>query len=291
MASLESRSRRGIVHYGRPAAGNPQRDVHLVKYSLQHQNPVFRVRQRYLTSQSLLQARRPTRVHSLAQSHSEVKSGQNLADSICATRGYEYVMLPLEAHDWNIPNRVTRKHSTKCDSVDGADTTHCSVSSTPGVPKSSSNRSVHKSSERYRAAMIPETQAVQNRYDGHVENCGRIVAHEAGARAHEALRGQKHHMLEEHQQIEPAEERDENSRCKGTVSKRLDMKEMPCMSEHCREDELQKNREAELRAQLQQESLMASGRGMRAMADAQGANDRSTAGVVKSNRCRHLLAG
>ena len=90
-------------------------------------------------------------------------------------------------------------------------------------------------------------------------------------------------MLDEHQQIEPAEERDENSRCKGTVSKRLDMKEMPCMSEHCREDELQKNREAELRAQLQQESLMASGRGR--------ANDRSIAGVVKSNRCRHLLAG
>ena len=53
MASLESRSRRGIVRYGRPAAGNPQRDVHLVKYSLQHQNPVFRVRQRYLTSQSI----------------------------------------------------------------------------------------------------------------------------------------------------------------------------------------------------------------------------------------------
>ena len=69
------------------------------------------------------------------------------------------------------------------------------------------------------------------------------------------------------------------------------MKEMPCMSKHCREDELQKNREAELRAQLQQESLMASGRGMRAMADAQGANDRSTAGVVRSNPCRHMLAG
>ena len=48
------------------------------------------------------------------------------------------------------------------------------------------------------------------------------------------------------------------------------MKMMPCMSEQFREYEFQNNREAEARVQLQEESLIASGHGLRAMADAKG---------------------
>ena len=71
------------------------------------------------------------------------------------------------------------------------------------------NEAVQEHSERYDAAMLHLLQAVQNREGGQMENTARRVAMVIGTAAQCALRGQRHDMLEEQQQLVQAGEKEE----------------------------------------------------------------------------------
>ena len=47
--------------------------------------------------------------------------------------------------------------------------------------------------------MMQELQGVQNRFEGRMEESERRVAQAVGSEARDALRGQRSHMLHEHQ--------------------------------------------------------------------------------------------
>ena len=62
-----------------------------------------------------------------------------------------------------------------------------------------SSHAVRESSENYEAMMMQEFQGIQNRYEGRLEENERRVAQVIGSEARDALRGQRSHMLHEHQ--------------------------------------------------------------------------------------------
>ena len=63
------------------------------------------------------------------------------------------------------------------------------------------NQAVRESSENETVTMIQEFQGFQNRYAGRIEEHGRRVAQVIGSAARDAPRGQRSHILHEHQVV------------------------------------------------------------------------------------------
>ena len=64
-----------------------------------------------------------------------------------------------------------------------------------------------ESSENYAVMMMmQEFQGIQNRYEGRLDEHGRMVAQVIGSQARDALRGQRSHILHENQVLVQAEE-------------------------------------------------------------------------------------
>ena len=72
------------------------------------------------------------------------------------------------------------------------------------------NQAVKESSENY-DVMMQDLQGIQNRYEGRMEEHERRVAQVIGSEARDALRGQRSHMLHEHQVLLWAGETEKSS--------------------------------------------------------------------------------
>ena len=70
------------------------------------------------------------------------------------------------------------------------------------------SQAVKESSTNYEVVMMREFQGIQNRYEGRREENERRVAKVVGSEAWDALRGQRSHMLHEHQVLLQAGERE-----------------------------------------------------------------------------------
>ena len=70
------------------------------------------------------------------------------------------------------------------------------------------NQAESESSENYKEMMMQQLQGVQNRYEGRLEENEGRVAQLIGSEARQAFRGQRNHMVQEHQVLLQAGERD-----------------------------------------------------------------------------------
>ena len=73
------------------------------------------------------------------------------------------------------------------------------------------NQAVQESSESYQVLMMQVIQGVQNRYEGRMEEKERRVAQMIGSEAREASRGERNHMLQEHQVLLKSEKKKNSS--------------------------------------------------------------------------------
>ena len=121
-----------------------------------------------------------------------------------------------------------------------------------------------ESSENYEAMMMQEFQGFQHRYEGRMEEHERTVAQVIGSEVRDALRGQRSHMLHEHQVLLPAGEREEefvNSQMQTElqsyiVSYRRSLHEREVQQERITQN--WEHQETQLTVQLQTEELMMS---------------------------------
>ena len=63
------------------------------------------------------------------------------------------------------------------------------------------SQAVQESSESYEVMRTEEIQSIQNRYEGRMEENEKRVAHLIGSEAQEALRGQRNHLLQDHEMV------------------------------------------------------------------------------------------